>query len=295
MARRLLLFRPMKKLTWLAILFCGALFAQQAQGPLTNRRIADLLFAGVRPEEIIRIISTAPQVSFDLRPVETDALMKAGISEEIIKVMAARENGVPFTASAPNMPRTYPAVVRTTPIVPMPSAAPVPSTAPVPPVLPVVRPISGPSAILYQGTPVRMRIMRTVSSADAQVGNNVDFQTLDDIAQNGVVIIPKGSTAIATITAAESKKRVARGGKLGMNIDYVRLPSGEQLALRGVQNLKGGGHTGAMTGAIVATAIVFWPAAPFFLFMHGKDVTIPEGHEVTVYTNTDYRFSTASF
>jgi len=43
-----------------------------------------------------------------------------------------------------------------------------------------------------------------------------------------------------------------------------------------------------MTGAIVATSIVFFPAAPFFLFMHGKDMVIPKGHEVTVYTNTDY-------
>ena len=73
-----------------------------------------------------------------------------------------------------------------------------------------------------------------------------------------------------------------------MNIDYVRLPSGGRLALRGVQGGKGGGHTGAMTGAIVATSIVFFPAAPFFLFMHGKDMVIPKGHEVTVYTNTDY-------
>jgi hypothetical protein len=74
-----------------------------------------------------------------------------------------------------------------------------------------------------------------------------------------------------------------------MNIDYVRLPTGGKLPLRGVQDAKGGGHTGAMTGGMVATAIVFWPAAPFFLFMHGKDVTIPKGHEVTVYTNTDYQ------
>ena len=82
---------------------------------------------------------------------------------------------------------------------------------------------------------------------------------------------------------------MARGGKLSLNIDYVTLPSNEKISLRGVQNLKGGGHTGAMTGGIVATAILVWPAAPFFLFMHGKDVSIPEGHEVTVYTNTDYR------
>jgi hypothetical protein len=39
---------------------------------------------------------------------------------------------------------------------------------------------------------------------------------------------------------------------------------------------------------MVATAIVFWPAAPLFLLVHGKDITIPKGHEVTVYTNTDY-------
>jgi hypothetical protein len=35
-----------------------------------------------------------------------------------------------------------------------------------------------------------------------------------------------------------------------------------------------------MTGAIVATAIVFFPAAPLFLFMHGKDIKrrpIPKG------------------
>jgi hypothetical protein len=143
-------------------------------------------------------------------------------------------------------------------------------------------------SILPEGTPVRMRINRTVSSADAHVNDNVDFEVLDDVKVGELVIIPKGSTAIGTITEAQPKRRMARGGKLNMNIDYVRLPSGERLALRGVQEVKGGGHTGAMTGAIVATSIVFFPAAPFFLFMHGKDITIPKGHEVTVYTNTDY-------
>jgi hypothetical protein len=142
--------------------------------------------------------------------------------------------------------------------------------------------------ILREGTPVRMRINRTVSSADAHVNDNVDFETLDDVKLGDAVVIPKGSTAIGTVTEAMPKRRMARGGKLNMNIDYVRLASGEKLPLRGIQEVKGGGHTGAMTGAIVATSIVFFPAAPFFLFMHGKDITIPKGHEITVYTNTDY-------
>jgi hypothetical protein len=133
-----------------------------------------------------------------------------------------------------------------------------------------------------------MRIGRTVSSSDAKQAESVDFETLDDVRVGETTVIPKGSIAIATVTEAVPKRRMARGGKLAMNVDYVRLPNGEKLPLRGVQDGKGGGHTGAMTGAIVATGIVFFPAAPFFLFMHGKDITIPKGHEVTVYTNTNY-------
>src|SRR5207245_11428870 len=88
---------------------------------------------------------------------------------------------------------------------------------------------------------------------------------------------------------------MARGGKLDMNIDSVRLVDGEKVALRAVKEVKGGGHTGAMTGAMVGTAIVFFPAAPLFLFMHGKDITIPKGTEVTAYISGDTRLDEAKF
>jgi hypothetical protein len=42
-----------------------------------------------------------------------------------------------------------------------------------------------------------------------------------------------------------------------------------------------------MTTAMVATGIFFFPAAPLFLFMHGKDMTIPKGTEITAYVNGD--------
>jgi hypothetical protein len=118
--------------------------------------------------------------------------------------------------------------------------------------------------VLEDGTPVKLRINRTISSADAHVGDTVDFEVLDEVNVNGTVVIPKGGLAFATVTEAQSKRRMARGGKLGVNIDYVKLVSGEKAALRAVKDLKGGGHTGAMVGGIVATSIVFFPAAPFF-------------------------------
>jgi hypothetical protein len=100
-----------------------------------------------------------------------------------------------------------------------------------------------------------------------------------------VLVIPKGSVALGTVTEAQAKRRMARGGRLNINIDSVRLINGDKAALRAVKEVKGGGHTGAMTGGIVATSLVFFPAAPFFLFMHGKDITIPKGTEVMAYVN----------
>lgn len=138
---------------------------------------------------------------------------------------------------------------------------------------------------LDDGTPIKLRLNRTLSSADAKTGDNIDFEVLEEVKVGDVVVVPKGNIAIGTITDAEHKKRMARGGKLDIEIDYVKLADGEKATLRAVKEMKGGGHTGAMTGAIVATSLVVWPAAPFFLFMHGKDTTIPKGTEITAYTN----------
>lgn len=149
--------------------------------------------------------------------------------------------------------------------------------------------------VLEEGTPVRLRINRTISSADAHVSDTVDFEVLDDIMVNGTLVIAKGGLAFATVTEAQPKRRMARGGKLDMNIDYVKLVSGEKAALRAVKDVKGGGHTGGMVGGIVATSIVFFPAAPLFLLMHGKDISIPKGTEITAYVNGDMKLDIAKF
>jgi len=149
--------------------------------------------------------------------------------------------------------------------------------------------------VLEDGTPVKLRLNRNVSSADAQVGEGVDFEVLEEVSVNGVTVIPKGGRAMGTVTEAQPKRRMARGGKLDMNVDSVRLADGEKTALRAVKEAKGGGHTGAMTAGIVVTGLLVWPAAPFFLFMHGKDVTVPKGAEITAYINGDMKLDIAKF
>ncbi len=148
---------------------------------------------------------------------------------------------------------------------------------------------------LEDGTPIKLRLQRTLSSADAKVDDRVDFDVLEEIKVNDTVVIPKGSVAWATVTEAQAKRRMGRQGKLNVNIDAVRLADGEKAALRAVKDVKGGTHTGAMVGGMVATGILFFPAAPLFLFMHGKDITIPKGTEITAYINGDMSLDPVKF
>jgi hypothetical protein len=82
---------------------------------------------------------------------------------------------------------------------------------------------------------------------------------------------------------------MARGGKLEIVMDSARLVDGERGALRATKEVTGGGHTGAMTAGIVVTGLLFWPAATFFLFMHGKDISIPNGAQGVVEYNLHTR------
>ncbi len=166
-----------------------------------------------------------------------------------------------------------------TPAVPPPAT--VPTGAPPPP------------NTLLDGTAIKLRLAQNLSSETNKTGDQVLFEVTDEVSVHGVIVILKGAQALATVTFAEPKRRMGRGGKLDVNVDSVRLIDGEKAQLRASQENKGGGHIGAMTTAIVATSLVFFPAAPLFLFMHGKSIEIPKGTEVTAYVQGDMRLDMA--
>jgi hypothetical protein len=148
---------------------------------------------------------------------------------------------------------------------------------------------------LLDGTPIKLRIGRNVSSADAKIGEHVDFEVLEEVQVMEVVVIAKGANASATVTEAQPKRRMGREGKLEMTLDYVRLVDNEKAALTATSGGKGGSNVGKMTGAIVATAIFTLGGSALFLLMHGKDITIPKGAEITAYINGDMPLDMAKF
>jgi hypothetical protein len=169
-------------------------------------------------------------------------------------------------------------------------------------VMPQSAPIALPSTaaapsknVLEDGTPIRLTLQETISSKDAKTGQEVAFQVVDDLYVNGYIVISRGAVAKGTVTDALPARRMGRAGKLNVNIDSVRLNDDEKVALRAVKDVKGGSHVGAMTGAIVATAIVFFPAAPLFLLIHGKNIVIPQGTPITSFVNGTVKLDPAKF
>jgi hypothetical protein len=144
--------------------------------------------------------------------------------------------------------------------------------------------------ILEDGTPVRLRLTRTLSSADCKTGDRIDFEVMDPIVLDGAAAIPQGSIAWGTVTEAEHKKTLGRAGKLNIALSAVKMANSARANLRAVKETQGAGHGAAVTGAVVASAIILWPVAPLFLFIKGKDITIPQGTEITAYVDGDTVF-----
>ncbi|HEY5838794.1 MAG TPA: PEGA domain-containing protein [Pyrinomonadaceae bacterium] len=148
---------------------------------------------------------------------------------------------------------------------------------------------------LKEDTPIRLRLTQTLSSGTAKLHDKVDFEVIEEIKVGELVVIGQGATAIGTVTEARPKKSFGRAGKLNVNIDYVRLVNGDKVSLRAIKGGSGGSHTAAMTAGVVATAIVFFPAAPLLFFIKGKNIIIPKGTEITAYVAADIVIDQAKF
>jgi hypothetical protein len=149
--------------------------------------------------------------------------------------------------------------------------------------------------MLEDNTPVHLVLSDNLSSASATTGQTISFEVSEDVLVDTLVIIPRGSLAWGTVTDAQAKRRLGRAGHLDVNIDKVRLADGEKVLLSATSHAKGASHTAAMTAGIVATSLVVWPAAPFFLFMHGHDVTIPKGTKIEAFVNGNATLDAANF
>ena len=139
------------------------------------------------------------------------------------------------------------------------------------------------------GTKLRVRLDQSISSATAEEGQSVELSVTEAVKMNGQVVIADGARVTGTVTDAQEKRRMGRAGKLDFSIDRVRTMDGEWVPLRYTITKKNGESHAVRTGVITAgAAVLFWPAAPAFLLMKGKDITLNKGMVFDTFTDQDH-------
>jgi hypothetical protein len=185
------------------------------------------------------------------------------------------------------VPLDYLLLVKTAPgakpVLAPPKESPTEKTAYDPPAKTAEPPSNAPAPaqflILLDSTPVRMKLGRALSSADAQVGDEVDLEVSEDVVVDGLLVISKGAIAAGVVNEAEPKKALGRGGKLGVLVRSVRLANNQEAILRSGGEAKGSSSSAGMVIPV----------------MHGKDITFPKGAEITAYVNGDTRLKRENF
>ncbi len=132
---------------------------------------------------------------------------------------------------------------------------------------------------LRNGTPIRLKLGKTVSSATARAGDVVDLQVVKEVIVDGLSVIPRGAAATGLVTEAEPKKRLGHGGKLAFSINFVRLKDDEKAAVRSFQESTGSNNS---AGAILPLAT-------------GKEVVFTQGTEFTAYVDGDMKLKKEAF
>ena len=133
--------------------------------------------------------------------------------------------------------------------------------------------------ILPNQMAVHLKLGRELSSETAKVGEDVNFEVAEPVVVRGRTIIDKGAPAAGTVTEAEPKGRMGKAGKLNVSVSSVLLANGEKLALRSF---------GINTSNEQKSGI----SLPK---LHGKEMTLAQGMEMTAYVDGDQHLKAASF
>ena len=143
------------------------------------------------------------------------------------------------------------------------TAAPTATLAPAAPTAPlsVAAPAVAPDAnVLRAGTPIKLKMAETITTKGKKLnpGYLAHLEVLDDVTVNGVVVIPRGSPAMAEVTDVRNKGMWGKSGKINARLLYATVGS-RQIRLRGVFD-----DNGTTGNAGVVEALELLPVAGFF-------------------------------
>lgn len=144
-----------------------------------------------------------------------------------------------------------------------------------------------------EGTPVQLRLLQTVSSAHARLGDRLSFVVEKDVTVGGLVVIPAGSAAQGSVLSVKRSKILGIGGKLVYGVNSVSLATGEIVAAQALTTAKGNSRVWHMLAGAALTGLFYLPAAPLFLLTRGHNGVALKDTELTASIECSPRVASA--
>lgn len=228
--------------------------------PLTNQDILEMLNAGIGQAIILAKIRAGPS-RFDTSPVALQRLKGENVPDDILLAMVEASSVSPTGSEGQGAASSLAAVA------------------------PVRTETTQASLELPDGTPVEIELVENISSEAVQEGSVMDFAVVQPVEVNGATVIARGAPARGRVMEVKKARHWGRAGKLVWAIQDVHAVDGQRIPLRLSKEVEGGGSSGKVAAAVVATAIVFWPAAPLWGLKKGKPAIIPAGTRVSSFVH----------
>jgi hypothetical protein len=154
-----------------------------------------------------------------------------------------------------------------------------------------VIPTTAPGVVLPGGTTVTVSLQEPLSSANAEVDDQIAIIVKKPVIIDGLLFIAEGANGHATVTSATHSGGNGSGGKLAISIDWVVAADGGKIKLSQTNHAsETGDQKGASSTATIASYLLLGPLGLFaHNFVHGKDVTISPKQNFVVFVDHDVR------
>jgi len=219
---------------WLVCIFllstvCSIVMGQDqtpagtAGRPLRNSDVVRMVEEGQKSSEIISKIFTS-HCNFDIFPPVLKDLKRRGVPDTVILAMKSAPSGPPSLAEVDSK------------IAALTSRAQIPA-----------------------GTLIEVESSRAYSSANMAVGSLMTFAVTRRIFVNNVLVVERGSAAVARVVQRKRAAMLGRPGMLAWEMLYVTAVDGTQIPIRLAGKQHGTSRKAAMVGGAVATGALVFP------------------------------------
>jgi hypothetical protein len=115
----------------------------------------------------------------------------------------------------------------------------------------VQAPMVATGRVLPAGTMINLTPLEEISSKHMKEGQRFQFIVVNDVTENGTVVIPRGSPAVGLVTMQTGRAVGGKSGKFDVTFESVTA-NGVTFPLSGVHRQEGKGNTlGALFGSLI--------------------------------------------